>query len=377
MIRGYKIMRIFNGQAYESQRFHEANVQNMALQMKRMVTELLSTPVVQFMVALALAAMVYLATRESTLETLSPGTFMSFIMSMILLLTPIRNLTQLNLQLQTAIAAGEGIFGLLDSSPEPDNGTRTLSHCQGAVRFQDVNFVYPGTDKAVLRDITIDVKPGEKIALVGKSGSGKTTLVNLLPRFHDVSSGVITLDDVPLAELQLANLRAQIAYVGQDIVLFNDSVRNNIAYGDMRGMPDDAIKAAAEAAYALEFIEKLPQGFDTLIGDNGVTLSGGQRQRLSIARAILSPAPVLILDEATSALDTESERHIQAALERLLANRTTFIIAHRLSTIENADRILVMHDGAIIESGQHAELLALGGQYARLHAMQFRDETPV
>ena len=377
MIRGYKIMRIFNGQAYESQRFHEANVQNMALQMKRMVTELLSTPVVQFMVALALAAMVYLATRESTLETLSPGTFMSFIMSMILLLTPIRNLTQLNLQLQTAIAAGEGIFGLLDSPPEPDNGTRTLSHCQGAVRFQDVNFVYPGTDKAVLRNITIDVKPGEKIALVGKSGSGKTTLVNLLPRFHDVSSGVITLDDVPLAELQLANLRAQIAYVGQDIVLFNDSVRNNIAYGDMRGMPDDAIKAAAEAAYALEFIEKLPQGFDTLIGDNGVTLSGGQRQRLSIARAILSPAPVLILDEATSALDTESERHIQAALERLLANRTTFIIAHRLSTIENADRILVMHDGAIIESGQHAELLALGGQYARLHAMQFRDETPV
>lgn len=176
------------------------------------------------------------------------------------MLTPIRNLTQLNLQLQTAIAAG-GIFGLLDSPPEPDNGTRTLSHCQGAVRLQDVNFVYPGTDKAVLRNITIDVKPGEKIALVGKSGSGKTTLVNLLPRFHDVSSGVITLDDVPLAELQLANLRAQIAYVGQDIVLFNDSVRNNIAYGDMRGMSDDAIKAAAEAAYALEFIEKLPQGF--------------------------------------------------------------------------------------------------------------------
>lgn len=377
MIRGYKIIRIFNGQAYESQRFHAANAQNMALQMKRMVTELFSTPLVQFMVALALAAMVYLATRESTLETLSPGTFMSFIMSMILLLTPIRNLTQLNLQLQTAIAAGEGIFELLDSPPEPDNGTRTLSHCQGAVRFQDVNFVYPGTDKVVLRNITIDVKPGEKIALVGRSGSGKTTLVNLLPRFYTVSSGVITLDGVPLDELQLANLRAQIAYVGQEIVLFNDTVRNNIAYGDMRDIADDAIKAAAEAAYALEFIEKLPQGFDTLIGDNGVTLSGGQRQRLSIARAILSDSAVLVLDEATSALDTESERHIQAALERLLANRTTFIVAHRLSTIENADRILVMHDGAIIESGRHAELLALGGQYARLHAMQFRDETPV
>ena len=212
---------------------------------------------------------------------------------------------------------------------------------------------------------------------MGKSGSGKTTLVNLLPRFHDVSSGTIYLDGVPLAELTLQSLRRQIAYVGQEVVLFNDTVRNNIAYGAMRGADDAQIQAAAEAANAWEFIQQLPQGFDTMIGDNGVLLSGGQRQRLSIARAILSNAPILILDEATSALDTESERHIQSALERLLANRTTFMIAHRLSTIEAADRILVMQNGAIIEAGKHAELLALNGQYARLHAMQFHDEPPV
>lgn len=374
MIRGYKVVRIFNGEQYESQRFSAANEDNINLQMKRMVTELLSTPLVQFMVAVALAAMVYIATRQSTLETLSPGTFMSFIMSMILMLTPIRNLTQLNAQLQTAIAAGEGIFELLDSQTERDNGTQVLQQCRGEVEFRDVAFVYPETDKTVLRNINLKVKPGEKIALVGKSGSGKTTLVNLLPRFHDVQTGEIRLDGVLLQDIRLRDLRSHLAYVGQDIVLFNDSVRNNIAYGDMRGMPEERIRAAAEAAHALEFIEKLPQGFDTLIGDNGVMLSGGQRQRLSIARAILSSAQILILDEATSALDTESERHIQAALDRLLENRTTFMIAHRLSTIENADRILVMQDGEIIESGKHADLLVQNGQYARLHALQFHDE---
>jgi subfamily B ATP-binding cassette protein MsbA len=376
MVRGYKVVRIFNGEAYESRRFSDANEHNMALQMKRMVMELLSTPLVQFMVAVALASMVFVATRESTLATLSPGTFMSFIMSMILMLTPIRNLTQLNAQLQTAIAAGEGIFQLLDTPSEPDHGTQVLTHCQGAVRFEHVSFAYPETAKTVLRDIHFTVQPGEKIAFVGKSGSGKTTLVNLLPRFHDVTSGTIYLDGVPLADLTLQSLRSQMAYVGQDVVLFNDTVRNNIAYGAMRDVDDAQVKAAAEAANAWEFIQHLPQGFDTVIGDNGVLLSGGQRQRLSIARAILSNAPILILDEATSALDTESERHIQSALERLLTNRTTFMIAHRLSTIESADRIVVMHNGEILESGKHAELLALNGQYARLHSMQFHDEVP-
>lgn len=374
MIRGYKVVRIFNGEQYEARRFSIANEQNIELQMKRMVLELLSTPVVQFMVAVALAAIVFVATRDAMLDTLTPGVFMSFIMSMILLLTPIRNLTQLNAQLQTAIAAGEGIFELLDSQTEQDRGTQTLSDCRGAVTFRDVSFVYPETDKQVLRNINLSVSPGEKIALVGKSGSGKTTLINLLPRFHDVQQGQILLDEVPLQAIRLHNLRSQMAYVGQDIVLFNDTVRNNIAYGDMRSLTDAQVRAAAEAAHALEFIDKLPQGFDTLIGDNGVMLSGGQRQRLSIARAILSNAPILILDEATSALDTESERHIQAALDRLLENRTTFMIAHRLSTIENADRILVMQEGEIVESGKHAELLALNGYYARLHSMQFHDE---
>lgn len=375
LIRGYKVVRIFNGEAYEAERFARANAANIHLQMKRMVTELLSTPLVQFMVAVALAAIVWVATRESTLSGLTAGTFMSFIMAMILMLTPIRNLTQLNTQLQTAIAAGESIFALLDSATEQDNGTQTLTQCRGEVVFGDVSFAYPETAKPVLRQINLHVQPGETIALVGKSGSGKTTLVNLLPRFHEVQSGEILLDGVPLPALRLANLRSHIAYVGQDVVLFNGTIRDNIAYGEMRTLPLERVREAAAAAHALEFIEKLPQGFDTVIGDNGVMLSGGQRQRLSIARAILANAPLLILDEATSALDSEAERHIQAALERLLANRTTFIIAHRLSTIENADRIVVMHDGAIVESGKHAELLALNGHYARLYAMQFHDES--
>ena len=374
MVRGYKVVRIFNGETYEEQRFSAANEKNINLHMKRMILELISAPLVQFLVAIALAAMVYLATRASTLQTLSPGTFMSFIMSLIMMLTPIRNLTQLNTQLQNAIAAGEGIFALLDSPTEQDQGKQVLTHCRGDIAFKHVSFIYPETQKKVLQDITFHVKPGEKIALVGKSGSGKTTLVNLLPRFHDVTAGTILLDGIPLTDIRLDNLRRQIAYVGQDVVLFNDTIRNNIAYGDMQQIAEAHIMAAAKAANALEFIEKLPQGMDTVIGDNGVMLSGGQRQRLSIARAILSNAPILILDEATSALDTESERYIQAALDHLLTNRTTFIIAHRLSTIENADRILVMQEGEIIESGQHHELLALNGQYARLHAMQFHDE---
>ncbi len=373
LIQGYKVVRIFNGEAYESRRFEEANSRNMQLEMKRLVTELLSTPLVQFLVAVALAVMVYIATRETTLETLSPGIFMSFIMAMILLLTPIRNLTQLNSQLQKAIAAGESIFDLLDEVPERDEGTLALTSSEGRLEFRNVSFNYLDAEQPILKNISFKVEPGQKIALVGKSGSGKTTLVNLLVRFHDYQQGGIYLDDHELPDIRLHDLRRQIAYVGQDIVLFNDSVRNNIAYGDMQSAPEDRVVAAAEAAHALEFIEKLPQGMDTLIGDNGVMLSGGQRQRLAIARAILSDAPILILDEATSALDTESERHIKAGLEHLLRGRTTFMIAHRLSTIENADRILVLQSGEIVESGTHSDLLALNGQYARLHAMQFND----
>jgi subfamily B ATP-binding cassette protein MsbA len=377
LVQGYKVVRIFNGENYESQRFQKANEHSMQLEMKRLLTELVSTPLVQFLVAVALAAIVYIATRESTLETLSPGIFMSFILAMIMLLTPLRNLSQLNGQLQRGIAAGESIFQLLDEPPEEDKGTRSLERCEGHVEFKQVDFIYPYTNKQILKNISFKVNAGQKIALVGRSGSGKTTLVNLLVRFYDYQSGQIELDGIPLPELRLHDLRHQIAYVGQDIVLFNDTIGNNIAYGEMQSAPLEKIRAAAEAAHALEFIDQLPKGLDTLIGDNGVLLSGGQRQRLAIARAILSEAPILILDEATSALDTESERHIKAGLEHLLQGRTTFIIAHRLSTIESADCILVMQEGEIIESGRHAELLALNGQYARLYAMQFTEPTPL
>ena len=373
MIHGYKTIRIFNGNQYEAKRFNQANEDNMKFQMKRLVTELLTLPIIQFIVSIALAIMVYIATLPSTLETLSPGSFMSFIMSLILLLNPLRTLTQLNAQLQSSIAAGESIFELLDSPIETDTGTLELDNCQGKVSYNNVSFIYPDTEREVLKNINFVSKPMETIAIVGKSGSGKTTLVNLLARFYENTQGTIAIDDIPIQDIKLDNLRKNIAYVGQDIVLFNDTIRNNIAYGDMKQLPMEQIYKAAKAAHALEFIEKLPDGFDTVIGDNGVLLSGGQKQRLSIARAILSPAPILILDEATSALDTESERYIQNALDELLKGRTTFVIAHRLSTIENADRIFVMEDGEIIEQGNHQELLALEGRYAYLYKIQFKE----
>jgi subfamily B ATP-binding cassette protein MsbA len=371
IIDGHKVIRIFNGEDYETQRFHEANERNRQLFMKRSVTELMSTPVVQFMVAVALAGIVFIATRESTLAALSPGTFVSFMFAMMMLLTPIKRLTQVNATLQNGIAAGSNIFELLDEEEEKDTGTHKLSNTKGKVDFRNIHFSYEGTNKAVIKNVSFSAEAGQSIALVGKSGSGKTTLVNLIPRFYDYQQGDILLDNVPLKEIELKSLREQITYVGQDIVLFNDTIRNNIAYGDMRALGEEALHKAAEAAHALEFINKLPDGFDTLIGDNGVLLSGGQRQRLSIARAILSPAPILILDEATSALDTESERHIQAALDSLMQNRTTFIIAHRLSTIEQADKIIVMDEGEIVEEGTHQTLLSQDGHYAKLHRMQF------
>jgi len=364
-------IRIFDGIEYEAKRFATVNDNNHQSYMKRVVTEQLSMPIVQFLMAIALAVIVYVATHGDRLDTFTPGKFMAFMTAMIALLDPVRRLTNISATLQGGIAAGESIFSLLDETPEKDIGTQTIDKVKGDFTFKDVSFRYNKESEKVLKGINFSVNAGEKIALVGQSGSGKTTLLNLLPRFYDNWQGEITLDNHLLQDIKLRNLREQFAYVGQDVTLFNDSVRNNIAYGAMRDASDEQLKSAAEAAFALEFIEKLPQGFDTQVGENGTLLSGGQKQRLAIARAILSNAPILILDEATSALDTKSERHIQNALETLLEGRTTFMIAHRLSTIEKADKILMMEDGKIIESGTHTALLKKNGAYAKLYKLQF------
>lgn len=374
-ISAQREVRIFDGEQYEKNRFDAANEHNFKMHLKNALTDKISTPLIQFMIAIALSTIIYIATQESVLATLTPGSFIAFIMALILLLTPIKRLTSINATLQNGIAAATSIFALLDEAKEVDKGSKELKTCKGNIRVENLSFRYTNSTEKVLDNINLNVKAGEKYALVGKSGSGKTTFVNLLPRFYDYQEGTIYLDDIPITELTLQNLRHQFAYVSQNITLFNDTVRNNIAYGDMQhAASEDDILSAAKAANALEFIEKLPQGFDTLIGDDGILLSGGQRQRLAIARAILSNAPILILDEATSALDTESERHIQGALVKLLENRTTFMIAHRLSTIEEADHILVMDEGKIIESGTHKELLKKQGSYSRLHNLQFNEQ---
>jgi len=373
-INATREIRIFGGIDYESKRFDEINERNRRSYMKHTITERLSMPIVHFIVAIALAVVIFVATQGDLLQRFSPGSFMSFMTAMLILMDPIKRLTTVNATLQSGIAAGESIFSLLDETPEKDTGTRVIEKAKGDFEFKDVSFRYADDTDEVLKGINFSVKAGQKIAFVGHSGSGKTTLVNLLPRFYDYSSGEITLDGVSLNDLKLKSLRKQFAYVGQDVTLFNDTIRNNIAYGNMRNTSDENLKQAARAAHALEFIEKLPKGFDTEVGENGTLLSGGQKQRLAIARAILSDAPVIILDEATSALDTQSERHIQDALEILLENRTTFMIAHRLSTIEKADKILMMDAGKIIESGTHPELLAQKGAYSKLYNLQFKDE---
>lgn len=372
VIQATREVRIFGATEFEKDRFSEVNERNRRSFMKRIFTERLSMPVVHFIVAVALSIIIIVATRGDLLERFTPGTFMSFMAAMMLLFDPLKRLTSISSTLQAGVAAGESIFEVIDASTEVDHGTHQVDRVKGNLSFHDVRFNYEGSD-TVLKGISFEVKPGEKIALVGKSGSGKTTLVNLLPRFYDYQQGRIDLDGVPLTDYTLANLRQQFAYVGQNITLFNDTVRNNIAYGALRSFDDAKILDAARAAHALEFIEDLPNGFDTLIGENGTLLSGGQKQRLAIARAILADSPILILDEATSALDTQSERYIQAALDELLKGRTTFMIAHRLTTIEQADHILVMDSGRIVESGTHQALLDKNGVYANLQQMQTDD----
>ncbi|MFP5409862.1 MAG: lipid A export permease/ATP-binding protein MsbA [Gammaproteobacteria bacterium] len=370
-VGGHRVVKLYGGEDYEQGRFrHAANLARL-FEMKRVAANAVYEPVIQFIAAIALAIIVYVAAGQASANTTTVGSFVSFFMAMMLMFAPLKRLTALNDQLQRALAASESIFGLLDEGVERDTGTRTLDRVQGRLRFSEVSLTYPGKQMPALDRIALDIAPGETVALVGASGSGKTTLANLLPRFYDPDSGVIELDDIDVRDIRLQNLRSHIALVSQDVVLFNDTLAHNIAYGTKRNATADEIRAACVAAHAWDFIQAMPDGLDTLIGENGMRLSGGQRQRIAIARAILKNAPVLILDEATSALDNESERHVQAALETLMENRTTLVIAHRLSTIERAHRIVVLEGGRIVEIGSHAELLAKQGRYAQLHALQF------
>ena len=373
-IEGERVVKVFGGQGHERAAFARANENNRHQFMKITSVNAASVPIVQFITASFLALVVYIVTRPGMLEEISVGTFMSFVSAMLMLFPPIRRLTTVNVTLQRGITAAQSVFGFLAQQPERDTGSRRLQRARGEIRYQDVHFCYDKDKGEVLKGISFEARAGEMVAFVGRSGSGKSTLVNLLPRFYELDAGHILLDGIDIRELRLADLRRQIALVSQNVTLFNDTIAHNIAYGRLSEASETDIIAAARAAHAMEFIERLPQGLDTPVGEHGVLLSGGQRQRLAIARAILKDAPVLILDEATSALDTESERHIQQALEILMENRTTFVIAHRLSTIEKADKIIVLEQGRIVETGTHHELLQRGGHYAALSRMQFGHE---
>ncbi len=370
-VTAHKVVKLFGGQQYERHRFSsQANwVRRHA--MKQATAAAANIPIVQMVAAVALAAIVYLATEQSRSDETTVGGFLSFIAAMLMLTPPLKRLASVSEHLQRGLAASESVFELLDTPSEVDTGNKLITHASGRLQFEHVNFAYQKGEKLALRDINLEIPAGQTVALVGASGSGKSTLANLVPRFYSPSSGRITLDSYDLAELTLASLRANIALVSQDVVLFNDTVAANIAYGQMRDVPEAEVIAAAQAAHAMEFINEMPQSLQTLVGERGVRMSGGQRQRIAIARAILKNAPILILDEATSALDSESERHVQAALETLMQGRTTLIIAHRLSTIEKADRIVVLQKGEIVEIGTHQELLAKGDVYAQLHRIQF------
>lgn len=371
----HKVVKVFGGQEYETWRFFNAINASRRYNMKQMMASAANVPIVQFVAAVALAVIIYIATLQSASDETTVGAFVSFLTAMLMLFAPLKRLTGINESIQRGLAAAEIVFELIDQESEADTGTVALPRAEGALEFHQVSFYYRDPGQLALNDVSLVIRPGETIALVGASGSGKTTLANLIPRFYSPSSGQILLDGHNIANLKLADLRANIALVSQDVALFNDTVAANIAYGRLAQVSEAEIVAAAEAAHAMEFIRDMAEGLNTFIGENGVRLSGGQRQRLAIARAILKNAPVLILDEATSALDTQSERHVQAALEVLMKNRTTIVIAHRLSTIENADRIVVLQKGRIAEIGTHHDLLEKNGIYANLRRIQFVQDT--
>ncbi|QRP62484.1 lipid A export permease/ATP-binding protein MsbA [Rhodanobacter sp. FDAARGOS 1247] len=372
-VGAHREVRIYGGQQHEAARFDQVTHQARRLNLKIAATSAMSSTAIQTVAAFALAALVFLGTRPGVIDHISSGVFIAVLTAMGAMMPSLKRLTQVQANIQRGLSAAEDLFEVMDLPPEVDHGTRALARTRGDLSFEGVRLTYPNSDYEALRGVDLACAPGTVTALVGRSGSGKSSLVSLLPRFYEPGAGRIVLDDADYQEYTLPSLRRQIAWVGQSVVLFDDTVANNIAYGELAGASEADIVAAAEAANAMEFIARLPDGIHTRIGQSGNTLSGGQRQRIAIARAILKNAPILVLDEATSALDTESEQLIQQALQRLMRDRTTLVIAHRLSTVEGADQIAVMDQGRIIERGRHAELIALDGQYAALHRMQFHD----
>ncbi|PVV26210.1 MAG: lipid A export permease/ATP-binding protein MsbA [gamma proteobacterium symbiont of Ctena orbiculata] len=373
-IRGHKVIKIFEGRPYEQRRFMERANWVRRYNMKSKVAGSAHMPLVEFVGAAMIAALVYVSTHQTAVGELTVGGFVSLMVAIGLLFSPLKRLTGINQPLQKGLAAAESVFSLVDEQPEADNGKRCIDNIEGRVSFEAVSFRYASMDKDALKPISFEMSPGSTVALVGHSGGGKTTIANLIPRFYTPTGGRILIDAIDIQELSLISLRRQISYVGQDSVLFDDSVAANIAYGAVGEVSQEQIVEAAKSAHALEFIQRLPDGFDTLIGEDGVRLSGGQRQRLAIARALIKDAPILLLDEATSALDTESERHVQAALQALTQERTTLVIAHRLSTIQHADKILVIQDGELVEEGVHQQLIDRKGVYYQLCRHQFSDQ---
>jgi len=378
LISGHRVVKIFGGEKSEKNSFEDVNNNNKERHLKLALIQGISIPLVQFIVALFLSIVIYFVTSDEYLKEISVGTFMSFITAMILIFAPIKRLAEINVVLQRGLAASESVFKLLDSQSEidkkKDSFNKIFTRDFKAISFSNINFSYYDNNNLVLSDINFAIPKGSTCAIVGKSGSGKSTLINLLPRFYDIKNGSISIDNNNINTFSLKELRGMIAYVGQDLTLFNDSIRNNIAYGSLENKSLEEVKLAAENANASDFIDNFDLGYDTFVGDNGVLLSGGQRQRIAIARAILKDAPILLLDEATSSLDSESEKLIQTALVELQKNRTTIVIAHRLSTIENADKIIVLDSGRIIESGKHSELISKKGLYAKLHKIQFPEQ---
>jgi len=376
IIRGNRIVKIFGGYRYEQQRLDEVDGRNKKQNLKLINVRALGTAVTQTIFGIGVSGVIYMAVLESNQGALTAGQFISFFGAMMLMLQPIRRITNVNATLQRGVAGADSLFAVIDEDDEEDSGTVEAGRAKGDVEFRNVSFGYgSGEDAAlVLNDISLAVKSGKSLAIVGQSGSGKSTLAGLLPRFYDADSGEILLDGRPIREYTLGSLRDNVSLVSQDVVLFNDTIANNLAYGQLREHSEEELLRAAEAAYVLDFTDDMPQGLQTRVGDRGVLLSGGQRQRIAIGRALLKNAPVLILDEATSSLDTQSERRIQEALNKLMRNRTTFVIAHRLSTVESADCIIVLDEGQIVETGTHQELLTRGGQYAALYNMQFTED---